>query len=203
MKRQLHSIFSNALIVTRKPQLLKRGSNPFRWAIQRAIAEYKFESVKVDEIELVSFLTGCSLEKIKSLSISSASIPLLYLLVRALQPRIVVETGVAAGHSSSSILLALKENGQGDLYSIDLPSKKRLEDGNIYQAKEAGYAVPYKLRHRWNLIFGDARDELSPLLARLGEIDIFIHNSLHTEKHMMWEYETAWTQLRRGGTALP
>jgi predicted O-methyltransferase YrrM len=203
MKRQLHSVFSNALLVARKPQLLRRGNNPFTWAIQRAIAEYKFESVRVDEVELVSFLTGSSPEKSKALlAKSSASVPLLYLLVRALQPEIVVETGVEAGSSSSSILLALEENARGNLYSIDLPSEKRFEDGNIYQIREVGHMVPHDLRYRWNLVLGDAREELPPLLARLGVIDMFIHDSLHTEKHMMWEYETAWPRLRQGGVLL-
>jgi len=203
MKRQLHSVFSNALIVARKPQLLKRGDNPFMWPIQRAIAEYRFESVRVNEIELVSFLTGFSPEKSRTLlDKPSASVPLLYLLVRALQPEVVVETGVGAGCSSSSILLALEENARGHLHSIDLPSEKRFEDGNIYQIREVGCAVPDDLRHRWNLVLGDARDKLPPLLARLGVIDMFIHDSLHTEKHMMWEYETAWPHLRQGGVLL-
>ena len=44
----------------------------------------------------------------------------LYLLVRAAQPQRVIETGVLYGASSAAILAALKHNGQGELYSIDL-----------------------------------------------------------------------------------
>src|SRR5665213_1629896 len=44
----------------------------------------------------------------------------LYLLVRLRRPSLVVETGVANGISSTSILLALAKNGHGRLVSIDV-----------------------------------------------------------------------------------
>ncbi|MCL0060402.1 class I SAM-dependent methyltransferase [Dehalococcoidia bacterium] len=188
----------------KKPQVLRRGGNPLVWSFQRAVAEWKFESEKVDEAEMVAFLTGHPLQECKSVLDEQPMpdlVPLLYLLVRMLQPKTVVETGVAAGRSSTSILLALEENGRGHLYSIDLPTTERLEDGSIYplEGKPVGYNVPRNLRHRWELILGDSRRELHPLLTRLGEIDLFIHDSLHTERHMMWEFETAWPFLRAGG----
>lgn len=46
---------------------------------------------------------------------------LLYFLIRKFKPNIVVETGVAAGWSSLSILRALNRNGIGKLYSSDFP----------------------------------------------------------------------------------
>jgi hypothetical protein len=46
----------------------------------------------------------------------------LYVATRALKPSNIVETGVAAGLSSACILAALEKNGQGRLYSIDLPN---------------------------------------------------------------------------------
>ncbi len=48
----------------------------------------------------------------------------------------------------------------------------------------------------------DSRQELSPLLERLGHIDVFLHDSLHTLEHMQWEYETAWSHLNPGGFLL-
>jgi predicted O-methyltransferase YrrM len=44
---------------------------------------------------------------------------LLYAICRILLPRIVVETGVASGFSSASMLQALEDNEVGELYSID------------------------------------------------------------------------------------
>jgi hypothetical protein len=46
-------------------------------------------------------------------------------LVRHLRPRKVVETGVAHGVTSRFILEALKKNGDGHLWSIDLPPLER------------------------------------------------------------------------------
>jgi len=121
-----------------------------------------------------------------------------------LEPEVVVETGVAEGRSSSSILLDMGFRCTGTLHSIDLPTKGRLADGVEYNlsAQEIGSLVDPFYRGRWNLILGDSRDQLRPLLERLGSIDLFIHDSLHTEEHMMWEYKTAWPFIRPGGILL-
>ena len=37
------------------------------------------------------------------------------------------------------------------------------------------------------------------LLAQLGQIDLFHHDSLHTYEHMTWEYETAFPYVAPNG----
>jgi hypothetical protein len=49
----------------------------------------------------------------------------IWCLVRHLRPRKIVETGVAHGVTSRFILEALKRNGDGHLWSIDLPPLER------------------------------------------------------------------------------
>ena len=115
----------------------------------------------------------------------------LYLLVRAAQPQVVVETGVLYGASSAAILAALERNGQGELYSIDL--------GNPPHEPPHDFFIPRRLQERWQLILGDSKDELPPLLDRLGTVDLFHHDSLHTDTHMRWEYATAWRHLSPQG----
>jgi len=115
----------------------------------------------------------------------------LYLLVRTLRPEVVVETGVCYGASSAYILQALKDNGRGELYSIDL--------GNTSNEPPNDFFVPGRLRNRWHLIIGDCKEQLPLLLARLGRIDLFHHDSLHTYEHMMWEYSTALPYLSANG----
>ena len=115
----------------------------------------------------------------------------LYMLVRALKPRLVVETGVCYGASSAYILEALDQNGAGELYSLDL--------GNDPEEPPSDFFVPGHLRDRWRLIIGDCRDELPRLLRKLGEIDMFHHDSLHTYDHMMWEYTIAFRYLHPSG----
>jgi len=43
---------------------------------------------------------------------------------------------------------------------------------------------------------------LPKLLATLGSIDLFIHDSLHTERNLRFEMERAWQALRPGGVLL-
>ncbi len=117
----------------------------------------------------------------------------LYMLVRALEPKVVVETGVNYGGSSAHILAAMRENGFGKLYSIDLPKARALP------ALRQDFLVPPELQGDWHLILGDSRDELPKLLHSLGQIDHFHHDSLHTAQHMSWEYETAFGHIRPGG----
>ena len=60
------------------------------------------------------------LNNIKDYYGGSSNTFLIYFFVRLLRPNSVVETGVAAGFSSQSILEALKKNKKGKLYSSDL-----------------------------------------------------------------------------------
>ncbi|MBA3495663.1 MAG: class I SAM-dependent methyltransferase [Gemmatimonadales bacterium] len=115
----------------------------------------------------------------------------LYLVVRAARPRVVIETGVLYGAASAHILAALARNGEGELFSIDLP----------HQPEELphDFLVPHELRERWTLIVGDSRRELPTLVDRLGAIDMFHHDSLHTFEHMTWEFETVFPRLNPDG----
>lgn len=134
---------------------------------------------------------------------------LTYAAVRLMRPDVVVETGVAEGFSSWFILLALEQNGRGILHSIDLPNQDiELSPGGprqteiLPEGKQTGFIVPENLRTRWQLHLGDAKELLPRLLQSLGKIDIFLHDSMHTYDHMIFEYRTAWTYLREGGVLL-
>lgn len=115
----------------------------------------------------------------------------LYLLVRAARPQVVVETGVLYGASSGHILAALARNGRGQLYSIDIGRDPREPPHEFF--------VPAELQPYWHLIIGDSRRELPSLLNRCPAIDMFHHDSLHTFRHMTWEFETAFPHLTAGG----
>jgi predicted O-methyltransferase YrrM len=134
----------------------------------------------------------------------------LYRLLRELRPRVSVETGVCNGVSTAFLLLALEDNEEGELYSIDLPevAGEEYEPGTFWDGKggavippgkEPGWMVPPALRERWRLVLGRSQEELPPLLARLGAIDFFMHDSEHSYECMSFEFRTAWTALREGG----
>ncbi len=118
-------------------------------------------------------------------------LPCLYLLVRLLKPNRVIETGVSAGVSSVYILRAIKDNGKGKLYSIDLPPD------SMPSGEQSGWIVPGELRTSWDLRIGDVKQVLVPLLEEIGKIDFFVHDSKHTYEHMMWEYRCIWPYLRQ------
>lgn len=120
----------------------------------------------------------------------------LYTLCKIIKPNIVVETGVAYGNSSSYVLQALHENKKGTLYSID-------SIFSPWQTKEMiGSAIPVELKSKWNLILNSSSKKLPTLLKSLNEIDVFFHDSLHTSKNMMFEFETAWPFIKSGGFLL-
>jgi predicted O-methyltransferase YrrM len=113
-----------------------------------------------------------------------------YAIVRALRPKCIIETGIASGVSSVYLLLAMRKNGQGQLHSIGLPDAAFLPVG-----KEMGWIVPEWLRGSWTVHEGDARELLPRLFNELGEVGVFIHDSLHTYDHMMWEFQIAYPHL--------
>jgi len=124
----------------------------------------------------------------------------LYVLVRAMKPRTIVETGVASGLSSAHMLRALAANGGGMLYSIDLPN---VQEGSVLpNGRTSGWIVPDSLRGRWKLQLGDSRKLLPELLRSLDGVDIFLHDSDHSYESMLFEFEQAFPTLEHGGLLL-
>jgi hypothetical protein len=137
----------------------------------------------------------------------------LYAVLRKVRPWIAVETGVANGFSTAFSLLALKANGEGELHSIDLPREvgREYAPDTFYEGEgragippgsEPGWLIPSDLRERWTLVLGRSQEELPPLLARLGTIDSFMHDSEHSFDCMWFEFNQAWPALRGGGVLL-
>jgi hypothetical protein len=118
---------------------------------------------------------------------------MVWCLTRHLQPERVVETGVAHGLTSRFVLDAMKRNGTGHLWSIDLPPL------NEDLRRQVGMAVSDDLASRWTYILGSSRRKLPRLLSQLGQIDLFIHDSLHSERNVRFEIDQAWKALRPGG----
>lgn len=136
---------------------------------------------------------------------------ILYGLCRALKPQVVIETGVAAGISTSFIGAAMAENGAGMHYSIELPpsdvnpNRKRHEDGGEFAWPKGGvgWAIPDQVRaslaERHRLILEDVRIALPRLLDRVGPVDLFFHDDLHTPAQMRWQFRLVWPRIAPGG----
>ena len=114
-----------------------------------------------------------------------------------LRPEVVVETGVARGTTSRAVLEAMEHNGRGQLWSIDLPNP--FERG---VQQQTGAAVPESCRARWTYVEGSSRRRLPQLLRRLGRVDLFVHDSLHTARNTRFEMDRIGRALAPGGVML-
>jgi predicted O-methyltransferase YrrM len=130
----------------------------------------------------------------------------LYMTVRFLRPATVVETGVFDGQSSAVILQALTDNSRGILISVDVVADRIINDSTDLMVEttlpngcQPGWIIPDHLRERHWLHLGDSRDVLPRISETFPTIDLFLHDSLHTLNHQLFEYRWAWTHLTDGG----
>jgi hypothetical protein len=91
-----------------------------------------------------------------------------YAIVRAVQPDHVVETGTHLGLGSCVIAAALLRNGHGRLTTIDIDP-------------EAGYLIG----DPWASVIDRRAGNSTDMLGVLKDVDVFLHDSLHT-----YDYET-------------
>lgn len=117
-----------------------------------------------------------------------------YLLCRLAAPGVVLETGVANGTTSAFLLQAIRMNARGALHSIDF-----VDTTQAYTSDDVGSLVPEALRGPWHLSFGASRRLLPGLLQRVGQVDLFVHDSAHTYWNMRREFEAVWPALPPGG----
>ncbi len=120
----------------------------------------------------------------------------IWCLVAHTRPGTVVETGVAHGLISRVILEGLHRHGTGQLWSVDLPAV----DPALHH--EIGIAIPEDLRSRWRYVAGTSRQRLPGLVRELRQVDLFVHDSLHTGRNTCFELDTIWPALTPGGVAV-
>jgi predicted O-methyltransferase YrrM len=114
-------------------------------------------------------------------------------VVRSLQPEIVVETGVANGLSTRTILAALRANGHGKLCSFDVDPR-------------AASSVPEEARARWEFTLLDAGSAMPQLAAAVrplsGGVGMWFHDSDHNYGWQRYEYDLAASVLAPGGVLI-
>jgi hypothetical protein len=113
------------------------------------------------------------------------------------RPRVVIETGVAHGVTSRIVLEALEQNHLGHLWSIDLPFPF---DHRLHA--ETGVVVTDACRSRWSYVQGSSKLRLPSLVAEVGQVEMFIHDSLHTAENTVFEMEQAASAMPKGGVML-
>ena len=115
---------------------------------------------------------------------------LVYALVRTFQPRVAVETGANTGMASSFILRGMHDAGiaaEAKLYGIEYDTECAI--GEMIPEDLRGPFVPCP-----GNVKGFMKEHLGP-----GEIDFFLHDSMHRYKHQYGEFKHFWKRLRSGG----
>ncbi len=106
-----------------------------------------------------------------------------YALVRAMKPKIVVETGVDKGLGSVVLAAALLKNKAegftGQLYGTDINP-------------EAGYLLTGEYQTVGKILYGDSIETLSKMTDK---IDFFINDSDHSADYEYREYQTIKDKL--------
>jgi Methyltransferase domain len=113
------------------------------------------------------------------------------------RPDAVIETGVAHGVTSRIVLEAMNQNDHGHLWSVDLPYPF---DHDLHV--QTGAAVTDECRPRWSYVEGTSKQRLPPVVAEVGRIGVFIHDSLHTTKNVVFEMQQAASAMAPGGVML-
>lgn len=110
-----------------------------------------------------------------------------YAFIRAMKPKIVVETGVDKGLGACVICRALQRNAEnghpGTYYGTDVNP-------------DAGWLIGDMIVGK--ILYGDSIESLK----RLDKIDLFINDSDHSADYEAREYETILSRLSPGGIIL-
>ena len=164
-------------------------------ATERQLAEYRRE-LKEGPLPDLLLRRGAGIAFTRELPQGS----LLYLIVRAIRPLRVVETGVRPGYSTAWILAALDANGAGALTSLGPgPSAGRSAAVRDYGV---GQFVAPSLRGRWTLALGNTEDRLREDLAAAAGVDLVLYDNGPVAARARFELRAAWESLSARGVLL-
>lgn len=122
------------------------------------------------------------------------AISLIYHLMKHLNPKNVLETGVAYGWSSLSILLALKDSPDAKLISNDMPYVSMGNEDFV------GSVVPVELKSHWELQRLPDVTGIPMALKKFNGVLEFVHyDSDKSYTGRTWATPLLWNALQKGG----
>lgn len=113
-------------------------------ALKQIAADSGLDTKKLLSYAKEDQVSGCEDGHFSSISVCRDEGRILYALIRAMRPALVVEIGSYSGCSATHILTAMEQNNFGQLLSIDI---------NGIQPP----GIPAGLQHRWSIIEADAQ----------------------------------------------
>jgi cephalosporin hydroxylase len=126
-------------------------------------------------------------------STGQSNVPMreLYILVRGLKPEMAVETGVARGGSTATILAAMDKNQKGELHSIDATKFRDPRENDGYTPEMIGTIMRIRQHPRWHFHEGFSQEVLPRLAREFSQgkksVGLFIHDSDHSAKCIQFE----------------
>ena len=107
-------------------------------------------------------------------------------VIRRERPKTMIETGVESGYSSEHFLKAMDDNGLGQLFSCD--------------PAPSGFYDAYPIKHpRFTFLREASYTALDRIFKQTGPLDMCLHDSDHSFKCQVWEFEWFWEHVRPGG----
>jgi hypothetical protein len=185
----------------RRPQPAGTPLTPQAAAIPPEWAEYANEpglAAIEDELRVKIAAAGDGAPFPADWNASVALARMSWIACRGLNATTVVETGVAAGFTTSFLLAALEANGGGVLHSIDFQSADRTPE----QVAQVGWLVPDRLRGQWRLNRGRSRQLLPGIVRDAAPLDVFLHDGLHTLPTMSFDLRVGGAAVKSPGAVL-
>ena len=192
------------LIEQQRQQLHEERQLAERWCAEQAISlselhqcnVFPYQFRVVDVVKRFQNEFDAATERTKTCPVrlgGAANVTLLYSLVTGMRAHRVLESGVAYGWSSLSLLLGLKDVEGGCLVSVDSPYLLLTNDDWV------GVAVPPILRRKWHLLRTSDRIGLTWIRCTEKPFDIAHYDSDKTPKGRTFGYTMMWRCLRPGG----
>jgi predicted O-methyltransferase YrrM len=155
-----------------------------------------YQTFKIDYIRSFNEQHQATIEKstmkVKNINLEmggAGALDLLYRLVKGFKPHNVLETGVSYGWSGLAILLAMEENGQGQLVSTDMPYPKMNNEDFV------GLVIPEHLHTRWQLLRIPDKVTIPKVMSNTDGFDLIHYDSDKSYEGRKWAYPTLWEGL--------
>ena len=202
----------NPRYITHVFQILKRNNNSHlektgeesaKWCLQNCISQE--EALKKltgkKKFKTINELYPSVIQSAQSAVLNcpvkmggEGAISFLYHIVNEVNPKTILETGVAYGWSSLAILLAIKDFDNALLISNDMPYIKMNNEDYV------GCVVPDNLKSKWQLQrLPDIKGIPLALKKFNNSIDLCHYDSDKSYMGRMWSSPILWKALKVGG----
>ena len=202
----------NPRYITHVFQILKRNNNSHfektgeesaKWCLQNCISQE--EALKKltgkKKFKTINELYPSVIQSAQSAVLNcpvkmggEGAISFLYHIVNEVNPKTILETGVAYGWSSLAILLAIKDFDNALLISNDMPYIKMNNEDYV------GCVVPENLKSKWQLQrLPDIKGIPLALKKFNNSIDLCHYDSDKSYTGRMWSSPILWKALKVGG----